>query len=555
MAEAGLNLKFRFVKLNPKNRHARAHRSYSITKAPSAHQVSQILLRSKDTFLSGSSRLARIVRARRFALLAVIVPVIVRAIPEILAGPWPLGFDTVLNYAPFVKSVETQGLGTAFLDFFSLHHQAPLMHSLLGIAAVSTMASPFAITKAAAPVLFGFLGFSLYHFARRGLRWDPKKSLTLVILTTLYFISLRFSWDMYKNVLGYAFFLLALACLDSRGNTRRTGAFLALGVLSILSSEFTAVLFGGVVAAAVIWGLLAERHWNLIALLMLALSGFMTLFYVGWLFPEQIVVSPLAPPPPGSQLASFPYNYVGASVDVYVFPTIGDIYAEVLILGALVIGPLLPFAAIGFMRDWRLVGWTAVLAIGAFSILIWPFAAIPLWHRWLLMLAFPILIFATHGFVSLGRGFRVGFLVLVVVLASTFIVLPSQSAFPYYTHPRTLTYVQSSMLQNTVDLDDSPHVVAVIGRLNEMNADTSVVVAHTTFSGWVRLYLTRMAFYGFSDPSEVNGGDFSDYEHVYLVYWASGKGWFKASLLPDGMREIHTSGNISLYELGSGAPS
>ncbi len=218
-------------------------------------------MRNASDFLGKAwQRLFREIKARRFILFSSAFPLSIRTIPEILAGPWPLGFDTVLAYAPFVKDVETQGFGAALA---SIYPAAPLVYALLGIAAVSTGAPPFAITKAAAPLLYGFLGLSLYYFARRGLHWDERKSVFLVILTTLYFVPLRFSWDMYKNLFGYAFFLMALAHFRRSREPRETVLLLALAGLSILSSELTAVLLGAVASAFFLFEHVRERSWNL----------------------------------------------------------------------------------------------------------------------------------------------------------------------------------------------------------------------------------------------------------------------------------------------------
>jgi len=87
------------------------------------------------------------IKSRRFVLLSIVFPLGLRTIPELLAGPWPLGFDTVWVYAPFVKDVEREGLGSAFASFFSLNHSAPLVYVLLGLGAVATGAPPFATTR------------------------------------------------------------------------------------------------------------------------------------------------------------------------------------------------------------------------------------------------------------------------------------------------------------------------------------------------------------------------------------------------------------------------
>src|SRR6266851_6305548 len=92
------------------------------------------------------------IRTRWLGIAAVSIPILVRSVPEILSGPYPLGFDTVWFYAPFVKSVEAQGFGVALLSLISTH-SAPLMFVLLGIVASLSKADPLLITKAFGPFL------------------------------------------------------------------------------------------------------------------------------------------------------------------------------------------------------------------------------------------------------------------------------------------------------------------------------------------------------------------------------------------------------------------
>ncbi len=181
----------------------------------------------------------------------------------------------------------------------------------------------------------------------------------------------------------------------------------AFAGLSILSSELTAVLLGAVAGAIFLFEFVQERSRNLCAAALLGTAVLVTLFYVGALFPAPPAPLPLAPPQARSL---FPYDYVGATQDVYVYPSLGDVYASVLLLSGLVLAPLLPFAVVGFARERRMVSWTAMLAIGSSSVLVWPFDAIPSWNRWLFMLVFPVLVFACHGAIRVDSRFRTVFL-------------------------------------------------------------------------------------------------------------------------------------------------
>src|SRR3989442_12692053 len=44
--------------------------------------------------------LGRLLRSKRFALAAFLIPVFIRSIPEILVGPYPIGYDTIAYYVP-----------------------------------------------------------------------------------------------------------------------------------------------------------------------------------------------------------------------------------------------------------------------------------------------------------------------------------------------------------------------------------------------------------------------------------------------------------------------
>ncbi len=483
--------------------------------------------------------------AWRLPLLSIVFPISVRAIPELLAGPYPLGFDTVWVYAPFIKEVHSEGFGSALMDLGAARG-APLMYVLLAIPAIVFGGEPFLITKAAAPVLHGLLVFSMYYFVKRGLHWDENRCLLTVLLSSLYFLPLRLSWDMYKNTLGYALLILGLAHFPSNTEPGDRWKFLSMGGLSVLVSEVTGVLLGAVAGLYFLRDVAKRRKWNLDLLFITFAAVLAALVYAGLLLPAPPGPSPLGPAP---RNAVFLFNYVGATEDVYFFPDIGDLYATVLSLSGMILGPLFPLAYLGYERVDRLRIWTAVLGVGAFSVLVFPFAAVPLWHRWLFLLTFPVLIFSVRGLSSVRPRFAAAFFAGVIVLSASFMVLPPEKAFPYYASPYTLPFVPSSLMQNSVPLQDSVAIVGNLRWLNEMGFANSVLVAHTAFFGWVRLYSNVGEMYDFVNPEQVNGGNFSRYQHVFLIYFSSQHPWFRASLVPDRMVKIHEEGKIAIYEL------
>jgi len=493
------------------------------------------------TYLRGSYRF---VKDERFLLLSFIFPFTIRLIPELIAGPWPLGFDTIASYAPFVREVQTYGLGPALTELLTSSHQPPAIYFLLGLLAYVPGASPFSLVKSLGPTLYGLMGFTMYFFAIRGLRWNKEKSFLLSLVAALYFVPLRLSWDLYKNTLGYSFFLLALVYMP-RSVRKRDLLFVGIfGGLSVLSNELTAVLLGLTSAAFFCHALATKKQWNSGALISTFSSSIGVLFYLGVLFQFPPQTSPLL----ALQGRSiFPYNYVGTAIDPFIYPVLGQLYLAILLLTLLMIGPLLPFALSGFLRDSRLTLWIGVLVVESFSVIASPYAAIPFWYRWLMMLVVPLLILAVNGLVKAPFMVRGIFLSLLVFSSVAYLCLPPESAFPYFSNTTTLNYLPSSMLQNTVPIQDSSDVVASITWLNDMRYNNSVVVAPDSFAGWAQVYLDRTKAYSYLDPSEVTNGNFTSYEHVFLVYWAPGQRWFSSESMPPGSIQIHQSGKIAIY--------
>src|SRR6266487_6685411 len=142
----------------------------------------------------------------RFLVAAFAIPLGIRALPEILAGPYPIGYDTIASYIPVMLD-----WGSGNLQSFNPFIGGWLIFAIFGLSYSATHIDPILIVKTAGPTLYGILGLAEYFFARRSLRWDQKKCLLFVVMLSFYFVSLRVSFDLFRNALGIAFLLPTLA--------------------------------------------------------------------------------------------------------------------------------------------------------------------------------------------------------------------------------------------------------------------------------------------------------------------------------------------------------
>src|SRR2546428_6134298 len=196
--------------------------------------------------------LARTVSSYKFALAAFLVPVFIRSIPEILVGPYPIGWDTIAFYVP-----NTLDWAAGKVGFVQILGTAPLMYMISVPVYWVTRVNPVWIFKIMGPILYGTMIWSLFRFLRIGLKWPDKQALGGALLTSLYFVTLRISWDLYRNMLGLTFILLSLPLLQNWKGPRKALASSTLLLLAVGSDQLT-----GVLALAIVGWRFLRSTWN-----------------------------------------------------------------------------------------------------------------------------------------------------------------------------------------------------------------------------------------------------------------------------------------------------
>ena len=97
----------------------------------------------------------------KLPFLAFAIPLIVRVIPEILMGPYLVGFDSVGYYVPNTLTWIGNGV-----SFFSLMSSAPLFYMLL--MGITSIGAPIVVSlKILGPLLLGILGFVTYNYSHK----------------------------------------------------------------------------------------------------------------------------------------------------------------------------------------------------------------------------------------------------------------------------------------------------------------------------------------------------------------------------------------------------
>src|SRR3972149_9156195 len=113
------------------------------------------------------AELQNVIQEYRFALAAFLIPVGIRAVPEILVGPYPVGWDTIAFYVP-----NTLDWAAGKVGLLEMLGTAPLMYMISVPLYGVLRADPVWIFKVMGPVLYGSMFWALFRFLGSGLRWS-----------------------------------------------------------------------------------------------------------------------------------------------------------------------------------------------------------------------------------------------------------------------------------------------------------------------------------------------------------------------------------------------
>ena len=466
------------------------------------------------------------------------MPLLVRAVPEILVGPYPVGFDTIAFYVP-----NTLDWAAGKAGFLEMLGTAPLMYMISVPAYLLLRVNPVWIFKIMGPVLYGVMILALFRFLQSGLRWTERRSLGGAVLTSLYFVTLRVGWDMYRLMLGLTFVLLTLTLLNGREGRTKQALLPILIVLAVASDQLTGVVVLFLVGARVLTGMMKGQRREVVELVKTGTPGvvlFFAIVYAGLIAPGIGLVQEQALPSLDSLSTS-----------------VGFLGYAYLALAPLI---LLGFRKVGNsdLRSW------SISCIGlALTALLPFFGPIVMSYRWSLLLAIPFCVYAAAGLsrlhdaphltVGLARALNRSvfpiFAILLMASAILYIALPAQSAFAYYTAFPAL--LPTSMVQDTVPMSDMDSLMELMGWAAVNLSPGTALITHQAIYGWARAYFPlsdKIVNYEYSSPLVgVETAKLQGYSSTLMIWWVNGSGWHGQPTVPMGFTEQVQKGNLAVY--------
>jgi hypothetical protein len=405
--------------------------------------------------------------------------------------------------------------------------------------------NPVWIFKIMGPILYGSMIWALFRFLKIGIKWPDKQALGGALLASLYFVTLRISWDLYRNMLGLTFILLSLPLIEDMKGPRKQALLSLLIVLAVAADQLTGVIALVLVGTRALTALKRNQRDEFAGKVKVALPGivlFLATAYAGLIVPGIGLVSQQAPVPTLTS-ASLSLGFLG--------------YAYLALAPLILIG-------LRKVRNVELRTWS-VFCIATVATAILPFfGPIVESYRWSLLLDIPLCIFAAAGLYKLVESVhpRIGwignfhrlilpaFSVILMISATLYIALPAQRAMVYYTvYPELLP---TSMIQNTIPLSDLGNLRSLLDSAASRINSGTVLITHQAIYGWARAYLpslnNQLINYQYNAPlSGVEIARSEGYSSILMIWWIDGSGWHNQPNVPSGFSVLVQNGDLALY--------
>jgi hypothetical protein len=437
------------------------------------------------------------------ALVVFILCIALRAAPELIAYPYPIGYDVINYYIPTVTNFEDKW------DIVS--KQFPLYVTFLYIVSITTGLPAYSVIVAVIIAMTGIFGVSIFYLGRTLLKLGISHSVFIAIFAILQLAVLRTTWDFHRDIFALTTMIFVFSLL-SRNNAAWKPLALILGLttLTVAADRMVGALFSVSVAVYAI----VTRRRDIALTGILAIAMFYALAVSTQSTPDIKTITSTEIPQNNKELKEF-YNPI-----------------DLLLFFIVVNGLLLAAAAIGFlkMKSTLLKIPLLVCLMGSFSWLAFPENRYLLADRWIILAGIFLSVFAGYGILHLIKNMRRRFTIAgcilgaFAVLGVSFAVIPHHSATALYgiigLHSEHLPPL--TMQFNSIDVEDNDELLSAIAWINKNTEQDALIVGQNHWRGFMELYLENERTYHFSEDPQTTAEALSKRgQQVYLVEFSS----------------------------------
>jgi hypothetical protein len=425
---------------------------------------------------------ARLISQEKYAVLFIFSAAsLIRIVPELLAYPYPIGYDVINYYIPVV---------TNFDKFWStISGQFPFYVSLLHVINTAFSISPHFVVTTFAIITYGIFGISIFFIGRKILKIDISHSIYLAFFIVFQLTVLRTTWDLHRDLfsLSTMFLMFSLIYDRKQTNNRIIIAALILSAITAMSDRMVGLLC---TVSLLIYTFTIKNRLTILCSVVCTfffaislIHGYSTL-YSNTIESLKILPQTITP--------TF-YN-----------PT------NLLILFLVYNGLVTPVGIIGFKlaRNKLLKIPLLISVTGAFSWLIFQDLDLLVADRWIILCGIFLSIFAGYGIIRLtlkkntnvAKILASSFLCIVVAVGIIYAVMPYDGFSVYGIVGKYIqNFVPLTMQFNSLDISHNDNLIDVISWINKNTDPNSLIIGAKHWRGWMEIKLLDKRVYLSSD--------------------------------------------------------
>jgi hypothetical protein len=447
---------------------------------------------------------SRLFTNEKYTILVVFTLCIaLRAAPELMAYPYPIGYDVINYYIPTITNFEDK--------WDTVSKQFPLYVTFLYLISITTGLPAYSVVVAVIIVMTGIFGISLFYIGRNLLKLGISHSAYIAIFAIVQLAVLRTTWDFHRDIFALTIMMFVFSLL-SRKNAgwKPLALILGLTTLAVAADRMVGALFS---VSLVVYAIVTRRK-DVALTGILAIGMFCALTLYTQSTPDIKTITSTEIPQNNSELKEF-YNP-----------------ANLLIFFVVINGLLVASATIGFlnMKNTLLKIPLLVCLMGSFSWLVFPENRYLLADRWIILAGIFLSVFAGYGILHLIRNLKKRFTIAgfilgaFAVLGVTYAVIPHHIASALYgiigLHSKDLPPV--TMQFNSIDVEDNDDLLSIIAWINKNTEQDALIVGESHLRGFMELYLEDNRTYHFSeDPQTFAETLMNRGQQVYLIEFNS----------------------------------
>ena len=472
-----------------------------------------------------------ITNSKKYPYLIVFsIAIFLRLVPEILAFPYPIGYDVINYYLPVIKNFEEY--------WPTISNQFPFYVSLLYAISEVFHVEPRSVISASIVLVFGFFSLTIFSIGRNLLRLDNLQSIFLSIFVIFQLAVLRTSWDLHKDMFALTLTFFSLLFISKIPNISKKliAVTATLSIISVLADR----MIGLLLSISLIGSSFVKRDRDLAIVVGIV-----------------IVIFGLSLQANHDNIG-YNLKMVGSN------NSINEIYnpMNLIVLFLVMNAILLPSGIVGFIRSKLIIFKIPLLisAIGSFTWIIFPNTSAFLPDRWIVIFSIFLSLFSGYGFITLIENRRIALscrklnnyliiLIPFIFLGSAFAASPNNSYLNIYGtfHQFIGPYGPLTMQYNSISLPESRSLLSAIDWINNdtNTVEGSVIMGSKHLRGWMELELKERTFLFADNNTKLLASN--KYGELYLLELISRQ----STEIPENyLQELaYNSTDFSLYRL------